>query len=87
MRTLIEPTTDAKVNKIFIPDDRFISVAHDGLAGIEKISFQIELNGTFVAIIPAVEMTAAGNYIQIAGPNTYKVLKDATVASVGVYIN
>ena len=86
MKTLIEPTTSAKTKSLYIPNDQFVSVAHDGLAGSEKITFKIELDGTFVPIVPEIALDASTNYLQIAGPNTYEVSKDATIGAVGVYV-
>lgn len=86
MKTLIEPTTSAVTKKLHINTDRFASVAHDGLAGAEKITFNISLDGTYTPILPEVALDATLNYIQIAGPNTYEVVKPVTASAVGVYI-
>lgn len=89
MKELLAPTTSADTSKkIIISDDRFVSVAANGLAGAEEVTFDIDLNGTWVAIATSStpKLDASNNLTQLAGPNTYRVNKDATVASVGVYL-
>ena len=86
MKTLIEATTAADDALIFIPDDKFVSIAQSGLAAAEVISFEIDLDGTWTAIVPAIELTATENYIQIAGPNTYRVVKGVTASPTTVYV-
>ena len=87
MKILIESTTAAVSRKLHISSDQFVSIAHDGLVGAEEITFEIDLAGTFTAVAPKVALTAGTNYIQIAGPNTYNVVKPTTASPVAVFVN
>lgn len=86
MKTLIKPTTAAVTKSIHIPADQFVSVAQTSLAGAEEITFRISLGGTYTEILPKVALTANLNYLQIAGPNSYEIVKPTTASPVGVYV-
>lgn len=86
MRELIAPTTSAVTKSIYIPSDGYVSVAHNGLAGAEEITFNITMNDVSTPVLPAITLTASLNLIQIAGPCTYDVVKPSTASPVGVYI-
>jgi len=91
MRELIAPTTDATTAfSIYAPMDRFIGLAQGGPSGSlgagETISLEINLGGVWTPILPAIELTDATNYIQIAGPAKYRINKSPTAAAVGVYL-
>lgn len=85
MKTIIEPTTAAETKSLYIPDDRFVSIAHDGLIGGEEITINIILNGISTPVVPKIALSAAENIIQLAGPNSYDVLKPITANPVGFY--
>lgn len=86
MRELIAPTTDAVTKSIQVPNDKFVSVAHNGLTGAEEITFNIKMADVPTPVAPKVALTATTNLVQIAGPMTYEVVKPTTVAAVGVYV-
>jgi len=86
MQTIIEPTTDAKTERLYIPDDRFVSIAHDGLISSEEITVNVILNGVSTPVVPKIALSAAENVIQLAGPNKYDILKQATTNPVGFYV-
>ena len=86
MKELISPKTEADARSIYIPADRFMTVAHDGLSGTEEITFRMKMGGVMQDIKPKVSLTANRNMLQIAGPLTYEVIKPVTANAVGVYI-
>ena len=86
MRVLIEPTINAVTSSLHVAADKFASVAQDGLTGLEQIELKISMNGTYQSIRPLTALTAKNNYLQIAGPNSYEVVKPATTNAVGVYV-
>jgi hypothetical protein len=86
MKQIIAAKTGADVTQtICIPNDRFVSIAASGLAGAEVIDIEIDLNGTWVAPAPAIQLSVAATYIQIAGPCTYRVNKPVTAGAVAVF--
>lgn len=86
MKEIIAPTTDASASvKLHINSDRYVSVSANNLAGAEEVTFDVEMNGSWVALAPAVKLDASTNTIQLAGPNTYRINKDSTAGACGVY--
>ena len=43
------------------------------------------MGGNWEPLAPAVKLDASTNVIQLAGPNTYRINKDATAGACGVY--
>lgn len=86
MRELIAPTTASVTKRLHINTDRFASVAASGLTGVEKITFRISLGGVYTDILPEIVIDVVENYIQVAGPNTYEIVKPTTASPVGVYV-
>ena len=85
MKTLIEPTVDAVTESMYIPDDRYFSLAQNGLTGGEEITVNIRIGATSVPVVPKVAVSVAENLIQLAGPNTYEIIKPVTASPTGVY--
>ena len=86
MKELLVPKTGAdSTKKIHINNDRYVSVSANNLAGAETVSFHINQGGTWAAPVPAIELTATENYIQLAGPNTYLAVKSVTAGACGIY--
>lgn len=90
---LIPATIDAAQSGIFyVPYDRPVSVmTSPDLAGVEKVTVQITHdNGeTWVDYLDGatVQLTSSENAIRLYGPMTYRVNKDVTASSTGVYWN
>jgi hypothetical protein len=86
MKELIAATTDANTDEVIsIPDDSYYSFAQTGLAGAETIDFEISLGGAWTGVLPAIQLTATVNYIQLAGPAAYRINKPSTAGAVAVY--
>ena len=87
MKEIIAAKTGADVTQqIYLPNgDNWASIAASGLAGAEVISLEIDLNGTWTAPVPAIELTTAATYIQVAGPGTYRINKPITAGPVAVF--
>lgn len=87
MKKVISATTEADVSvEVNIPGDNFISFVATGL-GSETISIEPYLeDGVYLPVVPAIELTSTANYIQVAGPATYRINKPATAAAVAVYL-
>ncbi len=87
MKKVIDATTDADTSvEVNIPGDNFISFAATGL-GAETIVIEPYLeDGVYLATVPAIELTAAQDFVQVAGPATYRINKPSTAAPVAVYI-
>jgi len=87
MKEIIAPTLGAVTDKtIHIPSDGYFSFAQSGLAGVEVISFEINLDGTWTPVTPAIQLTATSNFIQVAGPATYRINKPITAGLTSVYL-
>ena len=87
MRTLIAAQTAAAIQDINIASDEYVSLAQSGLVGIEVVKLQVDLDGTWTDILPAIELSATGNYIQVAGPGSYRIVKPVTAGAAAVFIN
>lgn len=87
MKILIKEQLTSAVEDISIPDDKYSSFAQSGLSGTEVIKLQIDLAGTWADIVPAVELTAVSNYMQVTGPGTYRVVKPVTANPTTVYVD
>lgn len=86
MRTIIAPTTSAETKLIRVDSDEYVSVAQYGLEGTEKITFEIDMDG-WKPVLPELALYSNENYVQIAGPNTYRINKPVTVSPTGVYFS
>lgn len=86
MKAIIPATTEAVNKTIQVPDDGYISFGQTGLTGTEQIKLQINMGG-WVDSLPGITMDKDNNYIQVAGPNTYRIVKPVTASPVTVYIN
>ncbi len=87
MNELIPAQTAAAEEIITISGDRYVSIGCDGLVSAEKVTFEVDMGG-FVAITfegSEEVLDVDTNLIQLAGPNTYKVKKSATIATIGVF--
>jgi len=85
MKELITPKTGAETKSLYIVNDKFVSLAASFLAGAEEITINILLAGVSTPVIPKIALTASENIIQLAGPNTYEIVKPTTAGAVGVY--
>lgn len=86
MKEIIAPITAASATKkLHINSDRYVSVGADNLAGAEEVTFDVNMGGNWEPLAPAVKLDASTNVIQLAGPNTYRINKDATAGACGVY--
>lgn len=86
MKKVITATTAADTsNTLQVPNGHYASIAQTGLAGIEVITLDIDLNGTWTPILPAIELSATANYIQVAGPAAYRINKPTTAGAVAVF--
>jgi len=72
--------------KVQVTQARYVSIAQSGLAGVEVITFDIDLDGTWTAVMPAMQLTAATNLIQLAGPATYRINKPVTAGNCAVFM-
>ncbi len=87
MKTLIVTQLTAAVEDVSIQDDEYVSFGQSGLSSSEVIKFQVDFNGVWTDIMPAVELTAFSNYMQVAGPGTYRVVKPVTTNPTTVYVD
>lgn len=86
MRELIPATLAAVTKSVMIPTAKYASIAQTGLTGTELITISISVGDTYVPITPTVGLTASTNYIQLAGPNSYEIVKPVTASPVAVYV-
>lgn len=83
MRELIPATLAAVTKSVMIPTAKYASIAQ---TGTELITISISVGDTYVPITPTVGLTASTNYIQLAGPNSYEIVKPVTASPVAVYV-
>ena len=86
MKKKIPSQLAAGVFSVEIPDDRFVSISQIGLSGAEVIHAEINLGGTWTATVPAIELSTTTNYVQIAGPAIYRIVKPVTASPTSVYL-
>ncbi|NRA77883.1 MAG: hypothetical protein HRU18_06720 [Pseudoalteromonas sp.] len=86
MKVLMAASTQTDSEIIVITHDGFVSLAQRGLSGSETVKLQIDLDDEWVDIAPPLILSATSNYMQVAGPATYRVVKPASSAPVTVYI-
>ena len=85
MKTLIPATTKAATHIIYIQSDNWVSIAHDGLTGIEELSVEIDLDGTWTPVTPPIVLSESNNYMQLSGPNSYRLVKPVTANPVAIF--
>ncbi len=85
MKIIMQPTKDPATAQVYIPGDDFVSVAQTGLAGTEKLVFEMLLDGVWTAIVPEIALEGENNLVQIGGPCTYRIVKGDTDAEVTVF--
>lgn len=88
MKQIIAPTVSANTQHfVSIPGNNQSTIAQLGLAGSEVITFDIDLNGTWYPLLPAIELTATVNTIVLTGPNSYRINKPTTAGLTSVYLD
>lgn len=85
MKVIMRPTIEPDTCQVYIPNDQFVSLAQTGMVDGEKLVFQVDLNGTWVDIVPEIALEALNNLVQIGGPATYRIVKGTTSSPVTVY--
>ena len=86
MKVLIPSTTQAVSKLVQVDSDEYLSFGQVGLSGAEAITFQVDMDG-WKDIVPTIALTVDNNYIQVAGPGTYLLVKPITAAPTGVYLS
>ena len=85
MKVIMMQTIEPDTCQVYIPNDQFVSLAQTGMVDGEKLVFQVDLNGTWVDIVPEIALEALNNLVQIGGPATYRIVKGTTSSPVTVY--
>lgn len=89
---ILTPTTSAaQSSAIRLGDHETVTLVCPGLAGVETAQLQISYDEgtTYVDYYDrdgVAQFTATCNALLVEGPGTFRVDKDASVASVGVYV-
>lgn len=87
MRVLIPAMTSADTSTLSIADDGYSSLAQSGLTGTETITLQVDLAGVWTDVVPQIALSVNYNYVQVAGPGTYRISKPITVSPTTVYVD
>ena len=85
--TLLDPTTSAANSQQFTVTDKGVTVKANALAGAEEADIQILIGTTWKNTGDSLTATYSAGIISGDSPGRYRVAKDATASSCGIYLS